>query len=798
MKQHSRSLVVLACLAITNTVAFAAPQIETPGFFIETIGLSVNELAAKESPYTPDGYFLGLQQAAAVAFAKNSDVVFVVEKAGRIRVIVDGVTQDLPVVDMVDQVNDYIDSGMGGIAIHPDFPTTKEILITYTHDNGITPIDGSKYARVARLAIREETDADGNISYFADPPTDDNVILGKLKESAEFPSCNDRPLGADCGAVDEAAHSFTFVHYGPDGKIYVGTGDGAGYFSPEPHALYAQINAHLSGKILRLNPDGSGPEDNPFFTGNQWDNESKVYAKGFRNPKSGSFDPATGKLCVGNVGWYLNEGIYCVNPGDNAGWPCRENGPAFNGYETVSLSREGERLASCPLDPSTYIEPDYAYAHQLKDFGGELLPIGAVIGCTRPTSDEYPESVKGQCVYGDYVFDTLEMVSFGENTVGNPSAIPLVSGAGNPTDLTTNRNGRICYSAFNTGVVDGRPVSEIRCIGYNDDGSVPLLPVPSFSSLADAADPASIAFNAAASYHPAGQELEYSWDFGDGTTAGDLLNISHTYQMPGDYQVTLTTKTVGTTIERSTFQSVNVPDPNFVTPIVPSVVDIVYSDNDHELSSPVEFTATVRNDLGTDSFRILANIYDDTGAEVGHLELEELFVVLPGQTIDIDFRWPQASELGNHTVGIEFYSEDYESWTLKYLNASTFFVRNRATAGSGVTPGNGIDENGNPIVDGVGTNPDSTPINGEEPGGPGVIGSGTDPDGNGTDGNGTEGGMDADGTDGGSLDTDDDNDDGKNLFGCSITSSNDPTLGFLLLGSVMVLFTRRRTKNSGV
>ena len=169
MKQHSRSLVVLACLAITNTVAFAAPQIETPGFFIETIGLSVNELAAKESPYTPDGYFLGLQQAAAVAFAKNSDVVFVVEKAGRIRVIVDGVTQDLPVVDMVDQVNDYIDSGMGGIAIHPDFPTTKEILITYTHDNGITPIDGSKYARVARLAIREETDADGNISYFADP-----------------------------------------------------------------------------------------------------------------------------------------------------------------------------------------------------------------------------------------------------------------------------------------------------------------------------------------------------------------------------------------------------------------------------------------------------------------------------------------------------------------------------------------------------------------------------------------------------------------------------------------------------
>ena len=766
----------------------AAPQIETPGFFITTIGSTVNEVAAADRQYTPDGYFIGLEKVAAIAFAKKVDVVFAVQKAGEVRVIVDGVTQELPVVDMVDQVNDYIDSGMGGIAVHPDFPEVKEILITYAHDTGVNPVDGAKYARVARLNVREEVDDNGKISYFADPPTDNDVIVGKLKETAEFPSCNDRPLGADCGAVDFAAHSFTFVHYGPDGKIYIGTGDGAGYFKPEPHALYAQVNSHLSGKILRVNPDGSGPEDNPFFTGNKWDNESKVYAKGFRNPKSGSFDPATGKLCVGNVGWFLNEGIYCVDPGDNAGWPCRENGPAFNGYETLSLSRDGKRLASCPLEPSTYIEPDYAYAHKLIEIGGELLPIGAVIGCARPTADEYPASFKGTCVYGDYVFDTIETVNFGENTVGNPSASLILSGAGNPTDIVTDRNGRLCYAAYNTGVVDGIPVSEIRCIGFNNDGSVPLLPVPSFSSLADALNPASIRFDASSSYHPAGSELVYSWDFGDGSVAGNEAVTEHVYQQFGDYQVTLTATTAGTEMSRTTFQLVNVPDPNFVTPVVPSVVDIVYSDNDHELSSPVEFTVLVRNDLGTDGFRALANVYDDKGTEVAHLVLDQVFTLQPGETTELNFRWAQASELGDHTIGIEFYAVDWESWTLKYPNSSSFFVRNRAAADAGVTTTGEVDTG---TVDTGGTDSGTADTGSTDSGNTdsGAADSGITDDGS-TDGSSADSGV----TDSGSNEPAniEVGDSGGGFFGCSVSSTTDPSFGLLILAAAFTVFGRRR------
>lgn len=777
---------VAALTVVGVSTANAAPQIEIPGFYIDTIGSTVIDVGNAPSAYTADGQFIGLSRVSAIAFADEADVVFAVEKAGRIRVIVDGVTQELAVLDMSDQVSDYVDSGMGGIAVHPDFPEVPELLITYTHDTGVTSAEGgSKYARVARITVREEVDSNGDVSYFANPPGEEDILIGRLKETEEFPSCNDRPLGADCGAVDFAAHSFTFVHYGPDGMIYVGTGDGAGYFRPEPHALYAQINDHLSGKVLRINPDGSGPEDNPFFTGNKWDNASKVFAKGLRNPKSGSFDPATGKLCVGNVGWYLNEGIYCLSPGDNAGWPCRENGPAFNGYQTISLSRDGERLASCPLDPNSYVEPDYTYAHKIIDIGGELLPAGAVIGCARPTAEEYPASFRGSCVFGDYVFDTIETVSFGEQTVGNPSSSLIMSGAGNPTDLTTDPDGRLCYVAYNAGVVDGRPVSEVRCIGYADDGTVPLLPVPAFTSLADPNNTASIRFNAAASYHPGGLELEFSWDFGDGTVAGNQEQVAHEYQRFGEYEVTLTVSTAGTEIERTTFQLVNVPDPNFVTPVVPSVVDIVFSDNDHELSSPVEYTALIRNDLGTDSFRVLSNIYDEAGTEVAHIIHDELITIAPGDTVEVDFRWPQAGELGDHTIAIEFYSEDWVSWTLKYPNASEFFVRNRAAAGAGVPDVPPTDMEVADVSPPVEQDADEPPTGA-------AVGSPTSPNDD-----------DAELEDSAEVAANDNAasfDDAvpvgvirTGAGGCSIaTAGNDPALVFLALGAILVQITRRR------
>jgi len=179
MKFRNLALALVSVTIFNNSAAIAAPKIETPGFYIETIGWTVGDVEKLDKLYIDSAgsdvnQFVGLSKVSAFAFAEKVDVVFAVEKPGTVRVIVDGVTQPEAVLDMRDQVSDYIDSGMGGIAVHPNFPDVKEILIAYTHFAGVTPIDEGqpKYARVARLAVREEVAADGTVSYFADAPTE--------------------------------------------------------------------------------------------------------------------------------------------------------------------------------------------------------------------------------------------------------------------------------------------------------------------------------------------------------------------------------------------------------------------------------------------------------------------------------------------------------------------------------------------------------------------------------------------------------------------------------------------------
>ena len=649
---------------------------QTPGFYITTIGPTLADV--RRDPYTADRDFTGLHRPSALAFADDADVIFVAEKEGLVRVIVDGVLQVRPVLDMEDQTAIWIDRGLGGIDVHPDFPRVKEILITYTHDNGVTGEEGPKYAKVARLPLREERGADGRLAYYADPPRAGNVILGRLSATAAFPSCNDRPLGADCGAVDDGSHSFTFVRYGPDGKIYVGTGDGSGFYSPDPKALYAQLPEHLAGKILRINRDGTGPSDNPFFTGNPRDNASKVFARGLRNPKSAGFHPETGRLCVGNVGWFLNEGIYCLDAGDNAGWPCRENGPARNGYTTLALDRDGERLASCPLRPGEWVEPDFAYPHQPVEIGGETLSVGAVIGCAIADAAEYPDDFNGSCVYGDYVFDTLSSVRL-DGRGANPSSTLQVAEAGLPTDVETDPEGRVCWIAYEVGKADGTSVSEIRCLRHDASGAVAQYPVVSFDSVPDADEPLGLFFDASDSYHTGGEPLVHRWDFGDGRTAAGETAL-HVYAEPGDYTVKLTARARGSSVRRSTSQVVRLDDPTGVPPILPVVEDIEFAHDEHFVSGEVPFGVRIRNDRGDEPFHVLVNIYDEDGGEVAHLVEPEPIRLAAGETTTVDFLWDNAGKIGEYTMGVEFYAEDWVSWTRKYHRASRFLVRTRVSA----------------------------------------------------------------------------------------------------------------------
>jgi glucose/arabinose dehydrogenase len=112
----------------------------------------------------------------------------------------------------------------------------------------------------------------------------------------------------------KAAHQIQAVTIGPDGKLYVNVGDGM--LNPE----VAQDDNDLRGKILRLNLDGTIPEDNP-------NSKSPVYAKGFRNPFGAAWRKKDGKLYISDNGPEVDDRIVKVEPGGNYGWPrsMREN-----------------------------------------------------------------------------------------------------------------------------------------------------------------------------------------------------------------------------------------------------------------------------------------------------------------------------------------------------------------------------------------------------------------------------------------------------------------------------------------
>ena len=134
--------------------------------------------------------------------------------------------------------------------------------------------------------------------------------------------------------------------FGPDGKLYWSVGDNV--CCSVLDGRNSQDLTNMYGKVLRLNPDGTAPADNPFYDGNG-PNYDAIYATGFRNPFRLAFTP-DGKLLVVDVGQATWEEVNLVTAGANYGWPNAE-GPC-NGIGTPSCAT-----------PSSYADPIYAYRH---------------------------------------------------------------------------------------------------------------------------------------------------------------------------------------------------------------------------------------------------------------------------------------------------------------------------------------------------------------------------------------------------------------------------------------------------
>jgi hypothetical protein len=204
-------------------------------------------------------------------------------------------------------------------------------------------------------------------------------------------------------------HNGGAIHFGPDGKLYIAVGENA-------NPANSQTLNNRLGKILRINPDGSIPADNPFFNNAAGANRS-IWGLGLRNPFTFGFQPGTGRLLINDVGqntWEeINDGI----AGSNYGWSLCEG-------------------ACSPPNPN-FRDPLFQYGH------GSTSTTGcAIVGAAfyDPTTAQFPQSYVGKYFFADLCTGWIRLFD-----PATKQASDFASGISNPVDLKVSNDGSLYY-----------------------------------------------------------------------------------------------------------------------------------------------------------------------------------------------------------------------------------------------------------------------------------------------------------------------------------------------------------------
>lgn len=279
-KDAGRFVFTLApdCFSFTGTWGFGEA---TAGVGTWT-GTRISVAGEPEPPPTVEEVATGLKVPWSLAFAPDSRL-FMTQQPCRVDVLLPVAGGFDPTPRHLLTLADCVDVGDGlrGLALAPDFAASHNMYVVYTYRKQ----DGALATRVSRL-----TERDGGLH-------DERVVLQDIP-GGEF-------------------HTAGRVEFGPDGKLYLATGDALDTTLP-------QNPTSLGGKILRFNPDGSVPTDNPYPG-------SYVYSMGHRNPQGLAWHPSTHQLFIvdhgpsptiaGEPGTCCHDEINIVGPATNYGWP---------------------------------------------------------------------------------------------------------------------------------------------------------------------------------------------------------------------------------------------------------------------------------------------------------------------------------------------------------------------------------------------------------------------------------------------------------------------------------------------
>jgi glucose/arabinose dehydrogenase len=254
--------------------------------------------------------------------------LLVTERPGTMRVVtasgrVGEPITGLPAVDARGQ------GGLLDVALSPSFASDRTIFWSYAE-----PRDGGNGTAVAR----------GVLSADRARLEDVRVIFRAMP------------------TYDGAAHFGSRLAFGPEGRLYITTGDRSDR-SMREHAQ--RLDGHM-GKVMRINPDGSVPEDNPFV--GREGAEPEIFARGFRNVQAAAFGPE-GRLWTIEHGPRGGDELNLVEAGENYGWPIQSYGIEYS----------GQPIAGASTNPAGYRQPVYYWDPVIAPSGadwytGDLFP----------------------------------------------------------------------------------------------------------------------------------------------------------------------------------------------------------------------------------------------------------------------------------------------------------------------------------------------------------------------------------------------------------------------------------------
>ena len=373
---------------------------------------------------------------AIVQHPTSRTIQFVVEQAGRVRVVDDGRVLSADFLDLRGTIASSGEQGLLGLAFAPDYATSGRVFVNFTNAQGHTVV-----ARIKRSPANP---------FVADP-------------ASRFDLRWNGATGPAYIAQPYSNHNGGHLVFGPDGYLYVGMGDGGSGNDPQNRA---QDPAELLGKMLRVDvnvPDTDAigyriPRGNPFVSGGPIVARGEIWAFGLRNPWRFNFDsPAlggSGAMLIADVGQNAWEEVDYQPPARGArnyGWRYREGAHP--------------NVTTLPPAYTPLVDPIYEYAHNgdSKSITGGYVYRGPAL----------PSSYRGRYFFADFIDGHVYSIGLAVDATGEAKAVGLLDHTsalsntgppGNVSSFGVDASGELFVVSYSRGQI-------LRVVG-----SVPSVP----------------------------------------------------------------------------------------------------------------------------------------------------------------------------------------------------------------------------------------------------------------------------------------------------------------------------------